>query len=177
MIIMKTQQLFFLLFTILSFNACQMNSNTEVRPLSTSERLIGSWKLVNLAYSGTSTIANVGTSSFTGIAVNHDFTIEFVAKPSNFITTGNYSIEQTTEFAGLTNIQTIPNPGHIADGIWGYSGDRITLYRTNQTPQQTTITNLTERSFDMTIDIHNVKEESGATIVQNIRAVYSFERY
>lgn len=175
---MKIQQALFFFFAVLFFASCEIAPKINTTPSSTS--LIGTWELTGLDYTGTSSVTVSGTdpfiTDFTGELADSDFTIEFTDSPKDFFAMGDYSIKLTSEFGGITNVQTIPNPNYVSTGTWSIAGDQLTIVHSTDGPQTTTLINHTEESFQMVLDYNETQDQSGAIVNQQVDVIYSFKK-
>ena len=101
------------------------NPNSNPSQLISSNSLVGDWGLTSLNYAGTSSDMGL-TADFTGVGRDFDYVIKFKDNPKTYSTTGGYTVDLTTSFAGTTFTQTIITGNLIASGTWELNGNVLT---------------------------------------------------
>lgn len=169
--------LFFLsLCCIVLFSSCGSEDEDGISP--TADNIQGSWTVTDLEYQGTSTTEIPDfpalTSSFTGVAINSDFTMTL--DESNISTSGSYDVELTTTFLGQSSTSTIPGSDlpFGASGAWNLNGDQLTITPTTGEPATFTIANMTDNSFQLKFDVVNIITEDDG-FGDEIRLIYDYE--
>lgn len=98
--------------------------------VSPATGLIGSWKVTDISYNGTSSVNLAGekvSTDFTGKGYDMNLVIQFKESPKEFVAAGNYSIMLKVNFFGQTTEQPLTNVGFINSGTWSQSGNEITI--------------------------------------------------
>ncbi|MFY0599708.1 MAG: lipocalin family protein [Cyclobacteriaceae bacterium] len=168
--------LILVLSIILTTSSC---SEDEPEKASSNEDLVGEWSLVNMEYSGTSSVESQGSvfeTSFDGKGYDMDLTLTFTTDPNEYISSGSYSIALTIESQGQTSTADWENQDFIAPGTWQISGNQLIVDSEIGGKQTVTISELNESSFKMEWEVDNSYSSAGANVTQLVVGAYSFEK-
>jgi len=171
---MKFFKYAFIMLLATSFFTCNNNEDNG----NTDNLILGEWKVTEYVYDGTSTTVVQGiesTANFEGTAMDLDLSIQFSENPNEYSTSGDYSIELTTDIPGFPAVE-VPIEGFVGSGTWSMDGDELTLDPEGGDVAIVRIIELTNEVFRMEYDIDRTDVQQGATIIYNISGIYTFER-
>lgn len=171
--IMKSLKFAFLLVFIAFLSAC--GNDDENTP--SGEGVIGSWKVTEIDYTGTTTASQQGAefeADFTGEGVDMDLKINF-NNDMSYTTSGDYSIILTTSFFGQSIEQRYDAAGFVGAGTWSQDGNQIVITSGTET---NTLTVLENSGNTLKVEWNHVEEsvEQGTAQTLNINGTYTFER-
>jgi len=191
------------LCTIFIFSSCKKDEPTpsslnELEALTqrNQENIIGVWNMTSMIYEGTTLQSNQGTeftSTFTGIAKDIDYTMEFTDDPKMFITSGGYDLELTTivdDFEisgniieGNTSVTVVPIENYETSDTYSIDGNSIEGVTFGNEETQTFNTNssydiaeLTNSTFKVTWELKQAINQNGAEVEIEMSGLALFEK-
>ena len=166
---MKLTKLLFALTLIIFITSCSDSDD----PTPSNSEIIGSWNMIGFEYEGTTTTEISGvsfTTSFEGVGIDMDLTLEFLQENSAYNTNGDYGIELTTTFQGQSVSTTAYNNGFVGSGTWAVDGNTISVDNGSGISQDMQIIELSGTTLKIGYTF------SGAGLPADIEGTYTFER-
>jgi len=123
---MKLIKLTALAFFLMSIIACNKDEES-----TSSDEIVGTWKMTELNYTGTSitTISATGqtaTVSFSGIANNFvNAKVIFTNNPNKYASSGSYNVKLTTTSSPNGPVETNQGVQLMETGAWVKNGNKI----------------------------------------------------
>lgn len=132
--------------SVISFSSCSDDDGDSSPAASPAQRiasstLVGNWEMTSLDYAGTSSNTVAGqtiTTEFTGVGKDFTYTLTFSDNPKEFVSTGGYTVELTSIFAGQSTTQDVPIPNAGTTGTWELNGNTLVLVDNNTNETSTT---------------------------------------
>jgi len=173
---MKFIKLFFLATFLSTFIACNSDDNSTTPENS----ITGEWTVTEIFYEGNTTTAVQGqqpvSGTFTGTGFDMDLIIDFAEDPNDFTTSGDYSINLETTFAGQTFPSTWVNNEFQGSGSWSKDGNLMVFTSETGEVSEAEIMEETSSILKFKQNYNNVDVQNGATITHNIIATFTFEK-
>jgi len=191
-----------LLSTMFIFSSCKKDEPTpeplnelEALTQQNQENIIGVWNMTSMNYVGTTRQTAQGTeftSSFTGIAKNIDYAMEFTDDPKMYFTSGGYDIELTTiidDFEisgniveGYTTETLVPLEDYEISDTYTIEGDNIEGITFGSEETQTAnassydIAELTSSTFKVTWELEQTVNQNGVEVEIEMSGEGLFEK-
>ncbi len=187
---LKITALFFL--SAILFTSCSDDDDAPNSPGSgvTDASIIGTWRMVEMNYTGTSSSDTMGQSlsaDFDGTALNIDYIITFTENPNEYEAVGSYDIDLNATILGQNTQQTQSLNDINQTGTFDKNGDVLTLSGSlNQINtsvsipedsfenQDAEIQELTDTTLILVSNVEQTVEDSGFTSTSTL---YSYSRY
>ncbi len=173
---MKLFKFIFLAIFISTFVACNSDDNATTPENS----IVGEWTVTEIFYEGNTTTSVQGqqpvSGTFTGTGFDMDLKIDFAADPNDYTTSGNYSINLETIFAGQTFPSTWVNNEFQGSGSWTKDGSIMVFTSEAGEVSEAEIMEETSTLLMFKQNYNNVDVQNGATITHNIEATFTFEK-
>lgn len=184
---------FLILCVAISFTTCSSDddsSNDDIPNDNSNDPtadLVGTWDLVALDYTGTSSTGIEGISiDFSGVAQNIDYTLEFSENPNEFVAGGSYDIELTTSLFGIEETQTVTVNDASSTGNYSINDDMLTtdgdaisidngLPMDINIPNDLTIIELTDTTLMLNQESNQIVIQDGVTaeVSLNSQQIYT----
>lgn len=141
--------------------------------------LVGSWKVTEISYEGSSTTEVQGfssTANFTGTGTDLNLKTQFSEEPQNYTSTGSYNVQLKTEINGQTMESAWPSPPFLINGSWSIEGDKLLVVDSNGNEQEADIITLSNTTLKLGWNFAESMAQQGATVTYDVKGVYVFTK-
>ena len=179
---MNLKNVFLLMLATVLFFSCDTENTMESTPnqKTTGLTFVGEWTLENVEYAGTSTADfpdfETYVSSFTGQDQSDNVEIEFGETPTNFETSGTYSVLINNEYKGYDYTEYLNDLNFLNAGSWSFQDDVLTIHMNDGGSIGGIVTMVDDDHFIWEIDFVRSYNPEAVLTTYNINGKYTFQR-
>ncbi|NJN24966.1 MAG: hypothetical protein HC819_02770 [Cyclobacteriaceae bacterium] len=168
------------ILTLLSIAILVFSCSKDDEKPSIDETLLpGTWEILDLDYTGTTTTTAMGISvgsTFVGTIVENTVEINITSDPNEFTSSGSYTMDVKSTSMGQTVTTQIIVPYMIQDGNWTIEGDKFKVSDSGSAVEEATILQLDATTFILQIDSKTSAMVNGFSTVTDLHVKYTLGR-